>query len=141
MELTKLITSQKKKDETPITLSDEAFQSFEKLKSVLAEATYLAFPLVGAPLRICSDASNTAMGAVLKQLCDEKWKPLSFFSRKFDKAQQNYATFDRELTAIVEAVKHFAYYLETEHFIVCTDHKPLLSVLSQSHETAPPRRR
>jgi len=40
------------------------------------------------------------------------WKPLAFFSRKLDKAQKSYNTFNRELLAMYSAVKHFAYFIE-----------------------------
>ena len=46
----------------------------------------------------------------------EVWKPLGFFSRKFNPAQIKYSTYDRELMAISESVKHFHYYLEGRNF-------------------------
>ena len=49
------------------------------------------------------DASNLAVGGVLEQFLDGNWKPLAFFSRKLDKAQKNYSTFDREVFAIYAA--------------------------------------
>jgi hypothetical protein len=43
-----------------------------------------------------------------------------------DKAQTNYSAFDRELLAVVAAIKHFFYMLEGRQFVVFTDHKPLV---------------
>ncbi|CAB0029843.1 unnamed protein product, partial [Trichogramma brassicae] len=135
IELNGLLTSQKKGDKTPINWNSKAIESFEQLKR------NLAFPQDGAPLRVCTDASDSAMGAVLEQQTTDQWKPLAFFSRKFDRAQRGYSTFDRELTAIVGAVKHFMHYLEGVAFVVCTDHKPLLSILTQPLDTTLARRR
>ncbi|CAB0034023.1 unnamed protein product [Trichogramma brassicae] len=47
----------------------------------------------------------------------------------------------RELTAIVEAIKFFDYYLDSGSFIVATDHKPITFVMQQSHDKAPARRK
>jgi hypothetical protein len=55
------------------------------------------------------------MGAVLQQLINEDWQPLTFFSKK-------YSAYDRELLAIYEAVKHFRHMLEARHFTIFTDH-------------------
>uniref|UniRef100_A0ABD2WIL2 RNA-directed DNA polymerase n=1 Tax=Trichogramma kaykai TaxID=54128 RepID=A0ABD2WIL2_9HYME len=80
------------------------------------------------------------MGGALEQFVNEVWHPLAFFSRKFNKAQSNYSTFDRELTAIVESVKYFLYYLEGRKFTVITDHKPIIYAQALSHDKAPARR-
>ena len=58
------------------------------------------------------------MGAALEQKIDSKWVPLTFFSRKFSPAQSKYSAYDRELTAIVEGIKHFLHDLEGRSFKV-----------------------
>ncbi|XP_023319350.1 uncharacterized protein LOC111694660 [Trichogramma pretiosum] len=80
IELNGLLTSQKKCDKTPINWNSKAIESFEQLKKSLAAAAYLAFPQDGAPLRVCTDASDSAMGAVLEQQAADQWKLLAFFS-------------------------------------------------------------
>jgi hypothetical protein len=54
---------------------------------------------------------------------------LGFFSAQLDKAQVNYSAFDRELLAVVAAIRHFRYMLEGRGFVVFTDHKPLVGAL------------
>uniref|UniRef100_A0ABD2WZ15 RNA-directed DNA polymerase n=1 Tax=Trichogramma kaykai TaxID=54128 RepID=A0ABD2WZ15_9HYME len=138
--LHKYTSGNKKKDKSPITWDDESLSAFEACKQRLADAALLAFPVDTAPIRICSHASSIAMGGVLEQQNSSgQWFPLSFFSRKFNNAQRNYSTYDRELTAAVESIKHFQYYVESRKFILGTDHKPLLQALSQKHEKAIPR--
>lgn len=106
---------------------------------VKAQATLLAFPSPEAPTRLVTDASDLGMGAALEQYLDGSWRPLAFFSRKFNPAQTKYSAYDRELTAIYESVKYFRYFLEGHEFKVCTDHKPLVYALQKSTEKASPR--
>jgi len=53
--------------------------------------------------------------------------PAYFHSRKFNPAQENYSTFDKELLAIVDALEHFRSELTGCSIIILTDHKPLVS--------------
>jgi hypothetical protein len=59
------------------------------------------------------------------------WRPLGFFSAQLDKAQVNYSAFDRELFAVVAAIKYFRFMLEGRPFTVFTDHRPLVGALSR----------
>ena len=77
-----------------------------------------------------TDASDTAVGAVLQQNIDNTWRPISFFSRKMTPAETRYSTFDRELLAVYLAIKHFRHFLEGRPFHVLTDHKPLTFALN-----------
>ena len=51
--------------------------------------------------------------------------PCAFASKKFLPAEQNYTTEERELLAIIQALKLFRCYLEGNHFTIVTDHHPL----------------
>jgi hypothetical protein len=79
------------------------------------------------------------MGAVLQQRVKNAWRPLAFFSKKFNPAQQKYSAYDRELLAIYEAVKHFRHMLEARHFIIFTDHKPITYAFQQKRDKCLPR--
>uniref|UniRef100_A0ABD2WD94 RNA-directed DNA polymerase n=1 Tax=Trichogramma kaykai TaxID=54128 RepID=A0ABD2WD94_9HYME len=74
--LTALITGAKKKDLTPILWSSEAAQAFAECKLALANATHLSFPQENAKIRLVTDASLIAAGAVLEQQSDLGWQPL-----------------------------------------------------------------
>ena len=54
-----------------------------------------------------TDASDTAVGAVLQQQIDDEWKPIAFFSSRMKPAETRYGTFDHELLAMYLATKHF----------------------------------
>ena len=105
-------------------------------KEALAHATLLHHPLQGAHTALTSDASDTAIGAVLEQKIDGVWKPLAFFSLQLHKPERNYAAFDRELLGIHLAIKHFRYFLEGRKFTVFTDHMPILATLHKTMEPA-----
>jgi len=72
----------------------------------------LLLPDYGKPFTLITDASNFAMGAILKQ--DDAFRrsyPVAYYSKSLQPAKQNYEIHDKELLAIVQALKHFRYYL------------------------------
>jgi cleavage and polyadenylation specificity factor subunit 1 len=134
-----ILSGPKTKGSTPVPWTDSLLQSFNDCKTSLSQATLLAHPDTSAPLALVTDASTTAMGAVLQQHVKDVWQPLAFFSHKLSPAQQKYSAYDRELLAIYEAVKHFRHMLEARHFIVLTDHKPLTFAFNQKKDKCSPR--
>ncbi len=133
------LRNSKKNDKTPISWTNEAEEAFSQCKSELSSAALLAHPSENASLRLTTDASDTAMGAVLEQEVKGDWQPLGFFSKKLTNTQRRYSTYDRELLAIYEAIKFFRYMVEARVFTVRTDHKPLIYVFKQNSEKASPR--
>ena len=89
-------------------------------KDCLANFTALAFLAPNAKIFLVTDASDDSAGAVLQQEVDGVIQPLGFFSRIFTRIERKYAAFDRELTAIVMALKHFRYFLEAREFTMYT---------------------
>lgn len=81
-----------------------------------------------------SDASDYGMGAALAQYREGCCQPLRFFSCNFNSAQKNYSTYDRELTAVFEAIKYFKHFLEFQEIFVATDHKPLIFAFKQKSD-------
>jgi cleavage and polyadenylation specificity factor subunit 1 len=102
----------------PITWAPEILKAFEDYKASMSLANLLANPDPFAPLALVTDASTSAMGAVLQQRVKNVWQPLAFFQIKLNAAQQKYSAYDRELLSFYEAVKHFRHMLEPRHFIV-----------------------
>ena len=74
-----------------------------------------------------TDASGHAIGGVLSQEQEEKWKPIAFLSRTMQPAERNYEIYDKELLAIVDALTKWRQYLldAKEPFKVWTDYKNL----------------
>ncbi|BHF82504.1 hypothetical protein SprV_0802564200 [Sparganum proliferum] len=125
--LTDLLKSKAK----PIELSPAAHTAFEEEKKALADATMLHHLSSDAHARLIltTDASSSAVGAVLHQQVNTQLQPLAFFSQKLQPAQTRYSTFSRELHAIYLAIRHFRHLLEGRDFSVHTDHKPLTYAL------------
>ena len=122
-----------------ITWTDAALASFNATKEALAKASLLTYPTPDAPICLMTDASDTAVGAVLQQNVQGTWTPISFFSRKLTPPETRYSTFDRELLAVYLGIKHFRHFLEGRSFHVLTDHKPLTYVLNSRSDRYSPR--
>ena len=112
--------------------------AFSNIKDAMASATLLIHPSPTAQTEIWCDASNIAVGAVLVQLQQGIWRPLSFWSKLLNKAQCGYSATDRELLAVSYAVDKFRSYLEGQPVVVCTDHKALVGSLTKKADTALP---
>jgi hypothetical protein len=94
------------------------------------------------PLALITDASTSAMGAVLQQRVKNAWQRRAFFSKKLSLSQQKYSAYDRKLLAIYKAIKHFCHFchtLEARHFIIFTNHKPITYTFQQKREKCSPR--
>ncbi len=86
--------------------------AFNKSKQVLAKAVPPAHPALDANISVATDASDTHIGGVLQQQVRGSWQPLGFFSRKLNVAETKYSTFDRELLAAAQTIRHFRHNLE-----------------------------
>ena len=96
--------------------------AFELIKQTLAKEVILAYPQYGSIFDIYTDASTRQLGAVITQ----DGKPLAFFSRKLNSAQQKYSVTELELLSIVECLKEFKGMLWGQQLRVFTDHKNLV---------------
>lgn len=130
----------KRKGSQDIKMTEEMLQAFESCKSGLSQATMLAHPKTAVQLAIHTDASDTAIGAVLQQLVRPGlWEPLAFFSRSLNPSQRKYSPYDRELLAIYDAIRHFRHMVEARRFVIYTDHKPLTFAFTSRRDNCSPR--
>ena len=73
-----------------------------------------------------TDALDLALGACITQERDGKWHPIAYYSRKFTPTEENYDVHDKELMAIVDAMRHWRIYAEScSELTIYTDHKNL----------------
>jgi hypothetical protein len=111
---------------TALTGSRSAFawsaatqSAFEALKLALTTPPVLQpFRDTTDPLRVTTDASDLAVGAELAQLVNDAWHPVAFESRKLTPAECNYPVHERELLAVVNALRVWRHYLKGRRFTV-----------------------
>lgn len=118
------LTNSLRKDEN-FKWSELEQNSFENLKNKLLTPPILIYPNFDREFILTTDASSYAVGAILSQKLDGRDHPIAYASRKLNKAESNYSTIEKELLAIIWAIKHFRPYLYGKHFKIFTDHKPL----------------
>lgn len=113
------------KQDIPFIWTANTQNAFDTLKKALIEDVVLKFPNFDEIFYVTTDASDVAIGAVLSQGELPHDRPIFFFSRTLNECQKRYSTIQKELLAIVEAIKSFRVYLYLRFFILITDHKPL----------------
>ena len=97
---------------------DTAQAAFTLIKEAIANIALLAHPDPSAPLALGTDASDTAVGAVLQQFVNNSWQPIAFFSKRLQPAESRYSTFSRELLEIYFGIRHFRHTLEGQTYSV-----------------------
>lgn len=119
--IAKPMTAYLKKDRRIDVNNSEYKEAFNKLKLLITTDPILVYPDFAKKFTLTTDASNFAIGAVLSQ--DNH--PICYASRTLNEHECNYSTIEKELLAIVWAVKYFRPYLYGRKFMIKTDHKPL----------------
>jgi putative transposase len=114
----------------------EVEKSMAELKAVMASEPCLGLPEGNnSEFLLRTDASDFGIGATLrqKQKTSKSYEErvLAYFSRKLHGAETRYSTYDKELLAIRDALKHWRYYLLGRHTTISTDHASLRHMLSQ----------
>ena len=105
--------------------TEKCQNAFERLKEALVSAPVLAYPTREGKFVLDTDASATAIGAVLSQIQDGEEKVIAYASCALSSSRQNYCTTYRELYAVVRFVKYFSHYLWGRPFLVRSDHSSL----------------
>lgn len=113
----------------------EQQSAFDRLKDAICSEPVLAIPLPDAPFRLEADLSNFANGAILSQKVDDKWFPVAFRSQSLTDTECNYEIYDKELLAIVAALREWRpYLLGNPHSIeILTDHQNLTFFRAPQH--------
>lgn len=127
--LTKPLTICLKKNHKVIH-SPEFLDAFEKCKQLLTNDPILQYPDFDKEFVLTTDASDVALGAVLSQGKVGSDKPVAYASRTLSETEARYSTIEKELLAIVWAIKYFRPYLYGRKFTIYTDHRPLTWLMS-----------
>jgi hypothetical protein len=105
----------------------EEQNAFDAIKKVITSEPVLTLPNKEGKFQVEVDASNVGTGAVLSQEQQGKWHPVAFMSKSLLDAEKNYEIYNKELLAIVKALKAWRQYLihANQQFEVWTDHENL----------------
>lgn len=105
--------------------------SFNTVKQHIQSQIRLAHYDPKLPLILATDANPVGVGAILSHVYpDGTEKPIQFASQTLSPVQQRYSQLDREAYAIIFGVKRFYQYVYARKFILQTDNKPLMQILS-----------
>ncbi len=116
--LTKLMSGSKG---ARVVWTPERDAAFNAIRDALASPPTLAMADPSKPYVVTTDASDVGIGAVLEQ----EGRPVAFESRTLSPAERNYSATDREMLAVVHALRVWRCYLEgAKAFVVKTDHNP-----------------
>nr|GEU70020.1 reverse transcriptase domain-containing protein [Tanacetum cinerariifolium] len=110
---------------TPFFFSNECIKAFQTLKRKLTEAPILVAADWDLPFELMRDASDFAIGAVLRQRKIKHFQLIHYASKTMTDAQVHYTTTEKELLAMVYAFEKFRPYIVLSKSIVYTDHSAL----------------
>jgi hypothetical protein len=104
--------------------TQEAAKAFKFIKKRMTKASVMRLPDFFKAFEVECDASRVGIGGVLSQ----ERHPVAYFSEKLNDAKQRYSTYDKELYAVVQALRH---YLLPQEFVLYSDHEALRYLNSQ----------
>ncbi|KAG8180416.1 hypothetical protein JTE90_022765 [Oedothorax gibbosus] len=106
--------------------------AFQTAKEALKSSSLLIHFDNKKEVLVACDASPYGLGVVLSHPTPEGDRPIAFASRSLTKAEKNYSHLEKEALALVFGVTRFRNYLLGREFTLITDHRPLLSLLSET---------
>jgi len=119
--------------------SNECQLAFETLKERLATIPMLGFPDRNRGYRLYTDASDTCIGAVLCQECEDEdsiipgmpnERPIHFLSHKLSPSLQKCSTVVKECFALKFALDKLSVYVQDTPVTCFVDHQPLVYLLT-----------
>jgi len=102
-------------------------QAFEGIKRALASDPFVALPNESDPFVLRLDASHVCLGGALLQRTAHGEKVIAYISRKFNATEQRWTAAERELYALVYAIKKYGYLIigSVHPVTFVSDHRPL----------------
>ena len=112
-------------------------QQFQKLKEACCKVPTVKIPDPDGDFILETDASNLAVGAVLKQINAEGEEvAVQWYSQALGKSEKNYSTYERELLAFVKSAEALRVFLLGKPFTLRTDHRALAAIFNSKLRTS-----
>jgi len=99
--------------------------AFQDLKKLVSTALVLQGPNWDLPFQISSNASDTTIGAVLRQEEDKKPYAIYYISKNLSPPQLNYTVTKKEFLVVIHAFNKFKHYITGYLVILYTDHSAI----------------
>ena len=109
--------------------TEEGLETFKDIKVSLVNLCVLTIPSEEDVFILHSDASGAGVGATLNVRRDCVKRPVAYYSKQLQGAEQRYSATELEGLAVYRSINFFAHYLFGRRFTVITDHKALVSFL------------
>jgi hypothetical protein len=110
---------------------DECQISFEILKQKLSTTPVLRGPNWSLPFHICTNASDTSLGGVLRQRENQMPYVIYFISKNLSPVEVNYTITEKELLVVVHAINKFRQYITRYQAFVHTDHSTIKFLMNK----------
>ena len=105
--------------------TDKCDHAFEDLKNLVSTAPVLRGPTWDLPFQISSDASDTAIGAVLGKEEDKKPYAIYYIRKNLSPVELNYTVTEKEFLAVIYAVNKFRHYITRYPVVLYTDNSAI----------------
>ena len=94
-------------------MGEKEEQTFQQSKYLLNSSNLLIHYDPEKPMVIACDASPYGLGAVLSHIMpDKSERPIMFTSRTLTNAERNYSQIEKEVLAIIFAIKKFSIFMD-----------------------------
>ena len=121
--------------DVPFVWTDDCETAFQRLRDVLCSPPILAYPDFTQPFILTTDASNSAVGAILGQIQDGKERVIQYAGRSMNVHEKQYSITEKEGLAIIYGLKTFDPYLRNSKFTIITDHQALKYIFHEKENT------
>uniref|UniRef100_A0A914XAI4 RNA-directed DNA polymerase n=1 Tax=Plectus sambesii TaxID=2011161 RepID=A0A914XAI4_9BILA len=109
--------------------SAECQKAFERIKADLASPLMLTHYKLELPIIVAANASNEGISAVIAhQLPNGRELPIAYASKTLTDTESRYPQIEKEALALMFGIKKFHQYLWGRHFLLQTDHQPLVKI-------------
>eukprot|EP00253_Pinus_taeda_P031166 PITA_31166 len=105
--------------------TEKCEHAFKNLKKLVSTAPVLRGPNWDLPFQIPSDASDTAIGAVLGHEEDKKPYAIYYIRKNLSPAELYYTITEKEFLAVIHAIINFRHYITGYPVILYIDHSAI----------------